>query len=271
MKKSCLIILLFLLPIIISLGQEVQWELIQSIPFKGIDLVSVDNQNHIYISSSTGDLFKYNEHGQLLSNFSPNWQGKISHLDASWTFQVFTFSKDLQEFRFLDRLMNPILENRTQNLSSGTVKAISPGNNHVLWVYDESDFSLKKWDLRREILLQEQALNLLISDQQLNVIEIREHQNLLFVLLVNHHLLILDLQANIIADFNQYKLEKLAIWNNYLIFQEDNNLSLLDWKKNTVQKLEIPHNLKGYKFLMMKGKWIAYNESELLILKKPFP
>jgi hypothetical protein len=268
MKKITLIFFLMLMQEISLLAQEKDWTIIQRISIDDIDLVSMDNQHQIYISNTKGDLFKFNPLGQLISNFSPVWQGKLSQLDASWTFHVFTFSVDLQEYRFLDRLMQPLSENRLQNLSSGMAKVVTPSTINALWIWDESELSLIKWDLKKGMVLQVQPLHLLLSELKIQVIDIKEHHNLLFVLLKNHRLLILDLQANIIADYENIITTHLKLQDNFLVYKEGELLKVFDWKQNKIQFLDIPASLKNYEFIKGKDAWLAYNKNELLLVKQ---
>jgi hypothetical protein len=267
MKKGKFVVLLLFFNFHLLLAQQNPWKIHSTITVQDLDLVSIDNQNNIYVSNTKGDLLKYDVRGNLLNQYSPTWQGKLSHLDASWTFYIFSFSNDLQEFRFLDRLMNPLSENRIQNLWSGTAKAATPGINNVLWVWDDAELVLKKWDLKREMVLQQQALNLIKPQFTFQLKQMLEHQNFLFLLFENHQLLILDLQANIVAEYQLPPTEQLSLWNNFLITKKEQFIYRLDWKNNIVNNYPIPEKFIPYQFKMMTNFWVAYHENELLLIE----
>src|SRR5690606_15247071 len=125
-------------------------------------------------SNTSGDIYLFDRRGKHVNNFSPTRQGRLQQLEASWTVNIFSFSSDLQEYRILDRFLNPIAENSFQLSEITLPRASSLGNNNVIWVWDESDLSIKSLDYLRNTILQDQPLNLILGAEDLRISEVRE-------------------------------------------------------------------------------------------------
>lgn len=200
--------------------------LIAEISIKNLDLVSLDTRDQIFASNETGDIFLFDKSGMQLNLFSPPRQARIQQLEASWTVNIFTFSSDLQEFRVMDRFLNPIAENSFLLNDIILPKAATLGNNNIIWVWDESDLSLKSLDYLRNLILQSQPLNLILDSKDLRVTEIREFKNRLFVNVPESGIYIFDNQGNFLQKANIKLDRRLCFYKEHLFWIEDNRLKM---------------------------------------------
>jgi hypothetical protein len=69
-----------------------------------------------------------------LNSFSPSSQGKFQQLEAAWTGNIFTYPSDLQEYRILERFLNPLAKIRILLTEVNLAKASTLGNNNIIWV-----------------------------------------------------------------------------------------------------------------------------------------
>lgn len=200
--------------------------LIAEISIKNLDLVSLDTRDQIFASNETGDIFLFDKSGMQLNLFSPPRQARIQQLEASWTVNIFTFSSDLQEFRVMDRFLNPIAENSFLLNDIILPKAATLGNNNIIWVWDESDLSLKSLDYLRNLILQSQPLNLILDSKDLRVTEIREFKNRLFMNVPESGIYIFDNQGNFLQKANIKLDRRLCFYKEHLFWIEDNRLKM---------------------------------------------
>lgn len=185
---------------------------------ENLDLVSLDTRDQIYASTASGDVFLFDKSGKQLNLFSPPRQARVQQLEASWTVNVFTFSADLQEYRVMDRFLNPIAEN---SLLLGNIilpKAATLGNNNIIWVWDESDLSLKSLDYLRNITLQTQPLNLILDSENLRVTEIREFKNRLFMNVPESGIYIFDNQGNFLQKVPIQIEQRMCFYKEHLFW-----------------------------------------------------
>lgn len=198
------------------------------IDVKDLDLISIDTRDQIFASTMTGDIYLFDQNGKQQNLFSPARQGRLSQLEASWTVNIFSFSTDLQEYRILDRFLNPLAENSF--LLNGILlpKAATLGNNNVIWVWDESDLSLKSLDYLRNIVLQSQPLNLILNSKNLTVTEVREFKNRLFMNVPESGIYIFDNQGNFLQKTEIKGNQRMCFYKESLFWIEEGNLKRYD-------------------------------------------
>jgi hypothetical protein len=204
-----------------------------------LDLISLDTRDQIFASTTSGDVYLYDQKGKQLNLFSPPRQGRLDQVEASWTVNIFTFSADLQEYRILDRFLNPLAENSFLLNAIVLPKAATLGNNNVIWVWDESDLSLKSLDYLRNIILQTQPLALLLDSENLAVTEIREFKNRLFVNAPQSGIFIFDNQGNFLQKVNLQLNQRLCFYKENLLWIEEGRLKMYSLKSQAIFDLGI--------------------------------
>lgn len=204
------------------------------ISLENLDLVSLDTRDQIFASTSTGDVYLFDKSGKQLNLYSPVRQARIHQLEASWTVNIFTFSADLQEYRVMDRFLNPIADNSFVLNDITLPKAATLGNNNIIWVWDESDLSLKSLDYLRNIILQSQPLNLILDSEDLRVTEIREFKNRLFMNVPESGIYIFDNQGNFLQKVNLQLNQRLCFYKEHLFWVESEKLKMYSISSNAI-------------------------------------
>ncbi len=213
------------------------------IRLENLDLISFDTKDQLFASTTAGDIYLYDQNGQQLNLFSPTRQGRLSQLEASWTVNIFSFSADLQEYRILDRFLNPLAEEGFSLAEINMAKAATLGNNNVVWVWDESDLSLKSMDYLRNLIIQSQPLNLIQNAGDLKVSEIREFKNRLFMNVPESGVYIFDNQGNLMRKLEVQGIKKLCYYNEHLLWVTDGKLMAISLAKNEILTLATIENL----------------------------
>ncbi|MCE7053291.1 hypothetical protein LZF95_01295 [Algoriphagus sp. AGSA1] len=191
---------------------------IAEIRINELDLISFDTKDQLFVSNTSGDIYLFNKEGKQQNLFSPARQGRLDQLEAARTVSVFSFSSDLQEYRVLDRFLNPLAENGFSFSEVNLAKAATLGNNHVVWVWDESDMTLKSLDYLRGALIQSQPLNLISGSEALDVTEIREFKNRLFMNVPASGVFIFDNQGNLMRKIEVKGIRKLCYYKEHLLW-----------------------------------------------------
>lgn len=191
---------------------------------QNLDLVSLDTKDQIFASNSSGDIYLFDAKGKQQNLFSPPRQGQLSQLEASWTVNIFSFSTDLQEYRILDRFLNPLVEKGFLDAEITLAKAGTLGNNNILWIWDESDLSLKSLNYLQNQVVQSQPLNLLLDSPDLSVLEIREFKNRLFMNVPQAGIYIFDNQGNFLQKVAVKIPQRMCFYKENLYWIEENKL-----------------------------------------------
>jgi len=216
---------------------------IAEILIKSIDLVSFDMKDQVFASNSAGDIYLFSAEGKQLNLFSPARQGRLNQLEAAWTVTIFSFSSDLQEYRVLDRFLNPLSESGFSLTDVNLAKAATFGNNNVVWVWDESDLSLKSLDYLRNLVIQSQPMNLILNSENLAVTEIREFKNRVFMNVPESGIFIFDNQGNLLEKMNVKTTQRLCFYKEHLIWMEQDTLmttSLSTGKNEKIATIHVP-------------------------------
>ncbi|MBN3520169.1 hypothetical protein JYB62_09150 [Algoriphagus lutimaris] len=233
------LVFLFLLCPLLSWGQELEefGKPLSEISIRDLDLVSMDTKDQIFISNSRGDIFQFNRTGEQLNLFSPTRQGRLHQLEAAWTVNIFSFSADLQEYRILDRFLNLLSEKGFFQTEIQLAKAASLGNNNIIWVWDESDLNLKILDYRRNLITQSQPLNLILNLENLNVLEIREFKNRLFMNVKNEGIFLFDNQGNFLKKINLQTDQRLCFYKEHLFWLEGGKIKAISLQNQEVKEI----------------------------------
>ena len=252
-------VLLIFIPLLTNAQEKISWAAPKAILTIGhSDLISLDSRDQIFASSQTGDILLFDQKGNQLNLFSPPRQGKLQQLEAAWTVNIFSFSADLQEYRILDRFLNPLSEN-TFLLNDITLpKAATLGNNNIIWVWDESDLSLKSLNYLQKQVIQSQPLNLIIDSPTLNVLEIREVKNRLYMNIPDSGIFIFDNQGNFINKLNVKIDQRLTYYKERIFWLEEDLLKSISLRSLEVSEHgEVP---------LAKAKSIQIGQ-EILVLQ----
>lgn len=262
--------ILFLYPLL-SFGQDIiDFENPQAkISIKNLDLISFDTKDQIFASTTSGDIFLFNSKGDQLNLYSPTRQGRLQQLEAAWTVNIFSFSSDLQEYRILDRFMSLLSENGFFQVDIGLAKAATLGNNNIIWVWDESDLNLKILDFRRNLIIRPQPLNLILKSKNLEVLEIREFKNRLFMNVKNDGVFMFDNQGNFVEKINLKTDQRLCFYNEHLLWIEEKTLMAISLKnQETLEIAKIPNpEFKGVQ--IGQEKLALVSDDKIIIFPMP--
>lgn len=162
--------------------QGQQLELIKSLPLKNIQQISVDRYQQLYAITGTGTVYQLDSIGKELVVYSPPQNNQID-LIASWqAIQIFLFYEELQSFKLCDRFLGNCLQYSLEEEELGYITNATLAADGRLWLFDQDDFSLKKYDFRLKQTILSNPINQLITEDDFNIQHLREYQNRLFVL-----------------------------------------------------------------------------------------
>jgi hypothetical protein len=113
-------------------------------------------------------------------------------LEAWNTIKIFVFYRDFQEYVFLERFLGPMPNSDLNEEQIGFARLATLAADYNLWVIDETDFTLKKYDRQFNKVLYKTALDLLLDVREYDITFLREYQNNLFIADRNSGILVFD-------------------------------------------------------------------------------
>jgi hypothetical protein len=142
--------------------------------------VSIDRQGYLYIADSTGSITKYDSSAKAVQVYQAKLIIRPDLLEAWNGLNVFAFYRQ-QKVLYLDRFLTgeePIDLTIPTNSFAGMA---APAQDGRTWIWDLSDFSLKKIDRTSGVLLFSNPLSQVIR-RRIEVTFLREYENRLYLL-----------------------------------------------------------------------------------------
>ncbi|KEO72429.1 hypothetical protein [Anditalea andensis] len=252
-----------------SFAQEITWDLKSDLSIKGADLVSIDNRGMIFYTQLDGSIYQTSSKGASINHVSVASQAKISHLEAGRTMNIFAFYKDLQRIVLFDRFLAPVIQVSLIDLDIGMASMATLGNNYGLWLFDESDMSLKKYDLRRQALLQHQVLNLVLPNQEWDIMDIKAFQNMVF-LRTPDLVFIFDEQGNLLKQLSIPGKNPLGVLGECIYNIEDGKIIEYKWNTGMKTAFNLPSGIKYGNIALQSDQIVFYDQQVFAIYENPF-
>lgn len=142
--------------------------LIKQIPVK-VTAYTTDHFGNSYLINTHGTIFKYDSMGNVMATFSQKDYGIPQSIDASDPFKILIFYPNFGAVRMLDNKLT--LESTIDLKSIGIqqpILACNTINQTGFWIYDESDFSIKKINNQLKVELTCLPLNKVFRDMHFN-------------------------------------------------------------------------------------------------------
>ncbi len=210
----------------LALRAQPPLEAVRAVPLGVVAHASLDRNGHLFVADERGNINKYTSEGQPLLHFSPQKLAVPDLLEAWFTLRIFAFYQEYQEYLLLDRFLHNSPLIRFAPDAVGFARSATLAADNLIWVFDDTDFSLKKYDpqTRQNVLVSPLALQLETPWVQVGFM--REYQNQLYVSDERNGLLVFDNLGNYrkrlpfagLAQFGFYRDELYFLRGNELVF-----------------------------------------------------
>ena len=187
---------------------------LKSIPVSQPSALSKDRKDNIYIANDAGDVLQFDINGNRINTYSPDKPGVVTLIEAWAALRILIFYQDFQEYLFLDRFLNasPYYQIDHENVGFSSLLTLAEDNN--LWLIDNENLNLVKFDITTNQVLINTSLNnyILMEGNDLNFI--RAYQQQVFINDAGNGILVFD-------NFGNY-VKKLPVKGlDYFNFHQD--------------------------------------------------
>jgi hypothetical protein len=142
-------------------------QLHQSLPVMA-SLAAADNLDQVYVMTLQNNLEKYAADGSLLARFSNNRLGTAAALDVSNPLNILVWYPSFRTIIFLGRSLTPAGELNLVDAGFPEVRTVAMARDGNLWLYDETQFRLRKISPEGAVLFSSQDLNL-VQHERLDI------------------------------------------------------------------------------------------------------
>ncbi|MCS7003707.1 MAG: hypothetical protein NZM38_00105 [Cytophagales bacterium] len=185
--------------------------------------VSLNRYEQLFIADIEGNLYQYDTNLKLIQTFSPQKKSFPTILEAWETMRIFVFFQELQEYVLLNRILGQPENNRFRQENIHFVRAATLSADGNLWLFDEIDFTLKKYQFSQKNILIASPLDLTLLTPETDIRFMREYQNKLFIAEKAHGILVFDNMGNYLETIPAKGVEWFSFYENSLIFKRESH------------------------------------------------
>ncbi|GAB3533488.1 hypothetical protein GCM10027443_19000 [Pontibacter brevis] len=239
---SLLLVVLFLAPLQ-AFAQQEEARLLysHSIPVSSATSISQDRNGYLYILNPQRNLLRLDSLGQPLDTFSPPTRGRISNIEAWNPMKILLFYEDRQALLLLDRFLRPISNTSLRDMSyEGIAKTATLSADDGFWLFDETNLTLSKLDPRLRKVTVETPLNLILDRERFDVHQLREYQNLVYLLDYNNGIYVFDNLGNYKKNIPFKGVSYIGFRGNELYFVQDGQLHFYDLYTSEKRSISLP-------------------------------
>lgn len=109
-------------------------------------MMRVDEFENIYLINSKNELFRYNNKGQLLFEYSFNSLGTLNELEVSNPQKLLLFFSDFQSIYFFDNTLSEINRLDLEDINLWGISSIALAPDNYIWLFDPVNFRILKID-----------------------------------------------------------------------------------------------------------------------------
>ena len=219
--------LCFLTLCLLGFGQTHAMQSTDTIPLQANCKMSIDNLGNCFIVTPQNDIIKYNVQGQKTASNNVKLLGNIASIDISNPFEIFVFYRDQNQLLILDNMLNIQSQIDLDPTGILQIACLARSSDNQIWLYDMSDFKLKKYNKALELLLESPAFNTLQIAETIQPKQILDVNTQIFVL-------------------NQQQILSFDVYANYNKLVLVDTLSQMYWQS--------PHIC-----YQKQGEWMQYN------------
>jgi len=229
MERSHRLIFIFLFFFVISLGYSQVIKPLSTSKIPGqIGCVSSDAYGFIYLTDQAGNIYKLDSVGKQFVMASPPRRGQITSIEASRNVNIFVFYSEYQVYYYYDRFLMQSQPLTFSNTTVGFARIATPSLDQNVWLVDDQDFSLKKYNTTYLTVDINTPLDLIIDPEVYDMNLMREYQNLLFINDANSGVLIFDNMGNYKTRIPVQDLKYISFSGEDLVYIKDGSLHLIN-------------------------------------------
>ncbi len=211
----------------IFFGQLAEAQSIDSIPLvysfeAQVQVLSSDKLKQIYFVSPQQVLYKCNEQGKVLFEFSNRYLGTLSKVDVSDPFDILLYYPDYQTLQFLDRTLNVTADVRLKAEQFPLPTLVALSRDRQVWIYDAALNTLNRMDRQGNIKSSSQDLSLLLG-RRFSPNQLVCNERGVYLVDPEQGVLSFDLFAQFQAFLPLVGVEQLQTFDQYLLYRQQGN------------------------------------------------
>ncbi len=264
MRTTALLLSIFI-HIIDSYSQN--YQLIKVVDIDEPTEVSIDRAGNVYYATFMGDIIKYSASLEEQLIFSPSNPNKTTILEAWQGLRIFSFHKDMQQYRLINRNLSLNEDYRFPTNMVGFAEIATSSYDNNVWVIDQIDFSLKKYNIFSNSVTSRTTLGLILNPDNYEILHCKEYQNRLFISTKNNGILIFDNFGNYLKTYQINSISTFNFWKDTMYFLEGSVLVKRNLYNDKTVNSELPTQKKWLFALVFEDRTYLFSDKQLSLYK----
>lgn len=247
--KNILLLTLFLLISNFVFSQNDTLILQKKINFENeIILSNIDSYGRIYICDKKGVIQRLDSLGNVELLFSPSSSIVPTNFITQNPNQIFVFYQELQEWVILNRFLTEIERYKiSEKIESnqygeiGFVRLLAPSPTNTLWFFDESDFSLKNYDVLNKQILSQTPLGLILKNEEYPISHLQFYQGQIFLGVKGQGILVFDNFGNYKTVVEYPNWNSISFEKNFIFITETDKVIKKGLYDKSIEELILPN------------------------------
>lgn len=230
-----------------------------------VQVLGTDKLKQIYFVSPRQVLYKCDEQGKVLFEFSNRYLGTLGKIDVSDPFDILLYYADYQTLLFLDRTLNVTADVRLKAEQFPLPTLVALSRDRQVWIYDAGLNTLNRMDRQGNIKSSSQDLSLLLG-RRFSPNQLVCNERGVYLVDPEQGVLSFDLFAQFQAFLPLTGIEQLQTFDQYLLYRQQGAYYIGETIGSAQVLQGLPSNL-----LLFAGlpNWIvAWNGIKILCFQK---
>ncbi|GAB4399008.1 MAG: hypothetical protein OHK0053_18510 [Microscillaceae bacterium] len=228
----------------------------------------MDKRGFIYLANAEGVVYQLDSLGRQTFVYAPRRIAEVHRLEAKMGLRIFVFYREWQGFAFLDRFLNETGYYTFPVEQIGFVQMAALSADNLLWLWDSSDFSLKKYNPQTQQVVLQNPLDLQLEARDYEVWAMEEYQNRLFVCTRTQGILVFDNLGNFEQKLTLQLSTMPVFAQDQLHWVEEQTLHSLHLYSLERQHFSLPEGHNWHSVFPKPGAaWLGFTSAELLWIR----
>lgn len=243
------------------------YTLYKSIPVEA-RYITTDKLQQFYLINDQNDLIKYNPAGVEVFRYSNNKLGDLATVDVSNPFHLLLYYPEFGNLITLDRTLSETSVHNLIDMGIVQTQAVGVSFDNNIWVYDELEFRLRKYDKQGNIIVESPNMATLLSEE-LQPISVQENNNQVYLHDPEAGLLLFDIFGQYLKKFPIEADSYFQIRDGHLLVIEDQALFICQLETGIKHPVKLPIKIeKNMQLRLEQNCFFVLKEKEVKIYRR---
>jgi len=218
---------------------------------------TTDNTGNYYSVSLQNEILKHQQDGTLLATYDDKTRGEISSVNTSIPLELFLFYQDQHQIVYLDNTMSQKSTIDLEQYDLTQVSLACPSYDKGIWVYDEFDFELKKYDNKLNLVHKSGNLNSIVGTSMAPV----------YLNNPTSGILVLDIYGTYSKTIPILAIDQFQVKGDYIYYLKENELHSYNVKTLEDHLIPVEGNVEFNSVRVEKERVFLMTKDQLYIYK----